>query len=170
MPIILRKIRKPKWYDVPWLSPGDTIADALGDLKTEDNKLSVWVIEDDESNLPLVATALVAHVFEHVQHFDYALLELSAIEQQGWRMEANTGKTPCDAANKYHRDIVQLSAQDVMQIARIVKNHARRERIPEWQVGKLLDEAVRESSLDTLRMKPGLLPSLEKNRSKWAGR
>jgi hypothetical protein len=43
--LVLRKIRKSKWYksgSVPWLEEGDLRADALSDLATKGNKLSVY--------------------------------------------------------------------------------------------------------------------------------
>ncbi len=45
MPLFLRKIRKAKWYKIngaAWLPAGEFQADALSDLGTKDNTLSVW--------------------------------------------------------------------------------------------------------------------------------
>jgi hypothetical protein len=44
VPFFLSKIRKSKWYkhnDVPWLAEGELQADALGDLATNANALSL---------------------------------------------------------------------------------------------------------------------------------
>ena len=60
MPCILRQIRKAKWYkhpNVPWLNEGELQADALADLITKDNTLSVWMLED-ETFVERAATAL----------------------------------------------------------------------------------------------------------------
>jgi hypothetical protein len=66
MPLMLRKIRKARWYqhnqaDFPWLLDEDIPADPLGDLVTNDNELSVWQINDDKSNLHRIAAALAAN-------------------------------------------------------------------------------------------------------------
>lgn len=50
MALVLRKIRKSKWYksgSVPWLEEGDLRADALSDLATKGNKLSVYLVDGD---------------------------------------------------------------------------------------------------------------------------
>jgi hypothetical protein len=78
MPLILRKIRKARWYqydrsDFPWLLEEDIPADPLGDLATNDNELSVWQINDDKSNLPRVAAALAANC-DDISNLDYALI------------------------------------------------------------------------------------------------
>lgn len=62
MPLILRKIEKGRWNSdpqaVPWLPPGEVQAQALLDLAPKDNGLSVWLIEEDRSNLDRVVAAL----------------------------------------------------------------------------------------------------------------
>jgi hypothetical protein len=72
MPFILRTIRKDRWYrieDVPWLEEGDIHADPLADLNTKANELSVWLIEDDRSNLNRVVSALAA-TRTHISNLD----------------------------------------------------------------------------------------------------
>ena len=54
MPFLLRKVHKAWWLPdghEEWLSPGHAQGDSLGDLETDDNILSFWVIDDTRSNL-----------------------------------------------------------------------------------------------------------------------
>ena len=84
MPFVLRKIRKSKWWKhpgVPWLAHSDLQADALGDLQTSSNQLSVYHIEDDKSNLEQIVTALAASR-DTIANLDYALLDLQIVTDQ----------------------------------------------------------------------------------------
>jgi len=81
VPFVLRKIRKAKWYkheNVPWLKVDELQADVLGDLYTENNALSVWLVTNDKSNLQRVAASLAANC-EHLSNLDYALLNVELI-------------------------------------------------------------------------------------------
>jgi hypothetical protein len=81
VPFVLRKIRKAKWYKhqkVAWLKAGELQADAIGDLYTENNALSMWLVTDDKSNLQRVAAALAANC-EYLGNLDYALLKVELI-------------------------------------------------------------------------------------------
>jgi hypothetical protein len=63
VPFIFRSIRKAKWdrhAGVPWLDEGELQADALTDLKTNNNTLSVYVLEN-ETFIERTATALAAN-------------------------------------------------------------------------------------------------------------
>lgn len=71
----LRKIRRNRWYDsIPWLQPGDIQADALGDITTSDNQLSVWLVDNDRSHLEQIVAALTANC-EFISNFDYVIFQ-----------------------------------------------------------------------------------------------
>ena len=74
MAFLLRKIRKPRWYkqDLPWVAANDIQPDPLGDLTTSENKLSVWYVKDDKSNLDQVLAAIAASSGS-LSNLDYAL-------------------------------------------------------------------------------------------------
>jgi len=76
MPLYLLMINKRKWdrLNVPWLKPNQIQADPLGDLRINEGALSVWHIEDDESNLDLVIAALVA-TRQNFDKFEYGLFD-----------------------------------------------------------------------------------------------
>ncbi len=83
MGLVLRKIKKAKWYKheaIPWLKEGELQADALADLKTTDNNLSFWIVEDDRSNLDRIITALAANC-QYVTNIDFVLLKQSVFDK-----------------------------------------------------------------------------------------
>ena len=56
-------IKKRNWdrIPLPWLAENDLPADPIGDLKTSNNSLSLWHIEEDESNLERVVLGLIVN-------------------------------------------------------------------------------------------------------------
>lgn len=167
MPLALIRIAKAKWYRHSWLSREDVGADALTDLKTKGNTLSIWMIDDERSNLDQVVAALAAGRHK-LGHFDYALLDYALLEGAGLAMKRYPGTTRDREANDYHVDIVQLTARDIGQLAEWIAQSPDRTRVPEWEVGSLLDEAVAHGRIDGAEMDGTLVLDLNKKRSSWA--
>jgi hypothetical protein len=157
--LLLRKIRKLRWIPKPTVgarSKSGLQADALGDLGTIGNTLSVWLIDDDEGNLNLVVSACAA-TRDCLANFDFALLSLDLIGAEGFVLRTIPGETPAPDANGYHRDLVELSAQDVSQLAELIFTKAETRRIPEKMIGHLLQTAMANGRLEADKVKPWIL-------------
>jgi len=157
VPFILRKIRKSKWYKhegIPWLAEDGLQADALGDLQTSDNSLSVWKVKDDKSNLKRIITALAANG-EHISNFDYALFDIQSLLQLNIQTGNLKGNTPDKEANVWHLDLIQLSAQNLMDLARKIMN-AERERILEKDILRSIQKGVALGQIDITKLKSGV--------------
>jgi hypothetical protein len=155
VPFLLRAIRKAKWYrnpDLPWLSEGELQADALYDLKTDNNILSVWHILDDHSNKEQIITALAA-TRQHPVQFDYFLLEEQYPRELNIKIVEIPGDSPDQGINSWHRDLIELSAEKLMQLARAIQLHAQRERIPHSNVRRLLAQALLSGRHDPTKTK-----------------
>ena len=142
---VLRTISKSKWYKtqaVCWLPEGALQADALNDIQTKGNKLSVWRIDAARSNLRRVIVALAANR-QYITNFDYVLLKKSTLSALGIRIEVSPeeGKTPDDGANASHCDIVELSLEKLLRLVQVIKE-ADHERIPEKEIRQQLLEAL----------------------------
>lgn len=113
MPLVLRTIRQSRWLEdsFPWLEEGDAPADPLGDLATQDNELSVWIIDDEKSNLNQVVAAMAA-TRGHLSNLDFALFDLRFLSELNIKIAITTGGTPDKEVNTWHRDLVKLSAQN----------------------------------------------------------
>jgi hypothetical protein len=96
---LLRKITKAKWLDPDWLPPGELPGDALVDLRTQNNELSVWRIEPDNRNLDDVIAALASNKTGHVDKFDYVLLDDAVVERLGIDCVKRDGDSPHGDAN-----------------------------------------------------------------------
>jgi len=155
MPIILRTIRKAKWYrneGVSWLPGGQIQADALSDLSTNENKLSVWEISENRADLEKVITALAA-TKHHVSNVDYAILEKSFLTQISIIFEKHDGGTPYEAVNSLHCHLLELTAHKIYEVARGISEWGERKRIPQDQVLDLLKDAVKSRQIQMEKLK-----------------
>ena len=165
MPFVLRKIRKAKWHKLAGASgPGeDEIqADALWDLKTEDNQLSVWNVEDDQSNLDLVLTAVAANC-QFIANVDYVLIDQRILTGLNIQFIQTNGNSPYQAANKWHCDLLDLSAGRLLELAKeIYKNSDSKMRKGDKEVKQLLVSAVTSHHIDTTSLHHELQRQIEK--------
>ncbi|MGE5443847.1 MAG: hypothetical protein ACM3SR_04500 [Ignavibacteriales bacterium] len=157
MPFFLRKIRKSKWYrhnDVPWLAEGELQADALRDLLTSSNQLSVWHIEDDRSNLERTIAALAANVTDN-SNFDYALFDQQIVYEIGIKVESKKtkGASPDEEVNSWHCDLIELSASKLRELAKAIQTKAEIERIQVQDVIQLVAESISSGRIDRTKVK-----------------
>src|SRR5882672_947819 len=105
MPLLLRTVRENRWYKseaAPWLETGDVPADPLGDLATSQNRLSVWEVADDRSNVERIVRA-VAIGRDKIAAMGYVLFDSELLPAVGIRTEVEGGGTADEAANAWHR-------------------------------------------------------------------
>jgi hypothetical protein len=161
--LFLRKIRFNKWYpreEYPWLRDGELQADPIGDLATSRGNLSVWCMEDSESNLDRIITALAANC-DSLAALDYILFSDEILSRLGIEIERSEATTPDEGVNRWHRDLVRLSAQKLVKLATaIVDNMDNLEpkRVPKNHIRRLISEAVDSGRI----LKKDLKPSLRK--------
>lgn len=148
MPLLLRQIRRTRWYQAAWLEKGKAQANALLDLKPEENKLSFWHIEDDKSNLNQVVAA-IGSGRDVPEHLDYVLFNQTSLAKARFRIEHTIGRSFHKGANEYwHCDTTELSAEDVAEIANIIMEHGTTTRIGKSKVNDLAREAVTSGVID----------------------
>ena len=165
-PRILIKITKSKWYKhegVSWLSQGELQADALRDLRTMNNALSVWYIEENGSNLKQVITALAA-TCDSIQNFDYALFDLGNLVEANIKVAEVHGVTPYSEANSWHRDLIELTVGKMSKLVGVIANKGETEtkRISVKDVAGLLVEALQSKKIDLASLKANMQIKLKK--------
>jgi hypothetical protein len=165
VPFILRKIRKAKWYRseaVTWLAEGDLQADALVDLSTKGNRLSVYLIDDDLTNLGLIVAALAANC-DFISDFDYALLPQGALSELNIRFEKLPGDTPDAEVNRCHLDLIELTSSKIFALANTIGTSSERKRILSKRVLELVVQSVVSGRIEytNLKLKPDQLAKVE---------
>lgn len=146
MSAFLRKVQnKNRWMgveDLAWLPSDDVEADLLADLKTQENELSIWHIEDDRSNLERVLAALAAGC-KALDRLDYLLFDSQALDSLGIEYRKSAGDS-CDPElnEKFHFDAVRLSGRILVGLARGMKDGAEKARVQASRVKALISWAV----------------------------
>jgi hypothetical protein len=152
----LRKIRKSKWYkneNPPWLNPDEIQADALVDIGTQSNELSVYYVDDQKTCLDQVAVAL-ALLCNYVSNLDYVLIREDDLDDARIKVRPspNHGQTPDDIVNSQHCDIYEVSAQKLLALAAIIKN-SEIGRITEPNLRRKAARALFEKRMDRTKIR-----------------
>ena len=160
MALILRKLdSKASFYQPDWLRNGDTQADALSNLRTKGNQLSVWLIDDDRSNLDRVLAALAAGR-DRVEKLDYAVVDRRVLDSHGIRAVKADGQSPDGGANqRWHQDLALLSGSQLVALA--VSMRGGLSRKPKSKVRTLIVESIRSGFVAKDSLKSTLLESLD---------
>lgn len=149
--LVLRQIRKAKWYkheNVPWLAESELQADALGDLHTTHNELSVWYVEDNRSNFERIVAALAANR-DRISNFDYALFRQEHLSEINIKVKHTEGDSPDEEANAtWHYDLVELPASKLMELAKAIQANAEIGRFSEKQILQLVAQTVASGHVD----------------------
>lgn len=161
MPRFLRVTRRGRWEiypQIPWLPPGEIKADALRDLQTSGNVLSIYRA-DDESAVNRICLAIAA-TRQTVGALDYAVFDGNELPPIGIEPTPTTGETPDPEVNGLHYDLTMLTVEKVRQLARVVAD-GEHVRIPKKSIEISLRSALRSDSLDRNVIKSELLEKLE---------
>ena len=92
---------------------GDLQADALTDLKTTTNELTVWHVKEDKSNLDEIVTAL--QVDNDV--LDYVLVEIHILTKLDLSIEEKSEGISNNILRPWLRVIPNLSAAKLLELA-----------------------------------------------------
>jgi len=142
------------------MADGEVPADALTDLRANNNELSVWRVEPDGTNLNTVLAA-VASSRLRLDKLDYTLFDEASLPAIPIKCLASEGSTPHLIANAtVHRDLIELTVRRVARLAQEMML-LERVRVSEKRVKALLLEALASGALDRARIDAGLLGELE---------
>ena len=136
---------------------GDIQSDALLDLRTQDNALSVFRV-DEGAGIGRVVTALAA-TRENLSHLDYVVFDDAPLSSYGVRVVQRDGKTPDSEVNHIHYDVVNLTVLKLVQVAQTVSRY-KSERVPKTEVKSKLQQALENQWLDSEKLNNRLLNQL----------
>ena len=156
MPLYLIRINKRNWdRDVfaSWLGPNQVPADVYRDLRVTDGSLSVWHIEDDRSNLDRVITAL-ASTRDIFDVFDYGLFDQTLASSSGIKAVPSVGISPMPSANHWHRDLVELTVDNLALLIKAIFNVMEKGRISKHDIHTMISLAAQANQVDVSQLKP----------------
>jgi len=154
---LLRKIDKHRhWFKTDaqvQLDAGDVPADPLGDLRTSGNKLSVFQVDEDRSNIERIARALACGR-ERLDDVGYVLFDASVLEKASIELNLIDGKTLDSAVNKCHADLINLTGNKLVTLARHILLEGELDIIVKKRIFDLVREGVASKELpETVREK-----------------
>ena len=153
----LRVTRRSRWFNLDWVPEGEVQGDALSDLMTRGNCLSLYEIRH-QSDIIRVAVAFAA-TRDFVANVDYVLLDRGALTSLGLRICKSAGGTPDQGVNSMHHDIVFLSSRKLSDLASVM-SQLQHTRIREKQVLTGIREGVLSGMLDRHAMKDRLVQKI----------
>ena len=115
---------------------------ALKDLEPQDNRLSVFLVNEDKSNLLRIVAAFAA-TRDRTAAFDYILMKLDELEKLGIHWKRTPAKTADDDVNASHLDLNDLSQSNLVDLAHAFISHADPVRVPEKDVKELIRQGLK---------------------------
>ena len=162
MQLALIKVNKTRWVKTgaAWLKPGDIEADPLADLKTTENKLSAWHIDEKQARLDQLLAALAANR-ETFDKLDYALFDKQIVTDLGIKAIDSLGGLPDPEVNNWHFDMVELSGATLVSLAKEIQNKAKMSRVTEPKAIELVKNFILRGRIDRKKLKNGLKDKIE---------
>ena len=137
--------------------------DIFKSLKTTEGKLSIFIIDNERSNLDRVIAALACGRTS-LDKFDYVLVPEEQIVGN-FKVCTTGGDTLDDVVNGLHRDIARLTAASVMDLAIVFRTYMNNmtRRSPST-VKQLINASISAGSLEKERIDENLRKKLEKKK------
>ena len=76
-------------------------------------------------------------------------------------MDESKGETPDEEVNAWHRDLVELSAQKIMGLAGVIRDHGRIDRILGKRIGHLIAQGITAENIDPTKVSERLLAKVQ---------
>jgi hypothetical protein len=149
MPLFLRNVRQNRWHNAgaaQWLANGDVPADPLGDLATSENRLSVWEVAVDRSNVERIVRA-IAVTRQKIADMGYVLFDSSVLATAGIDTVAEIGETPDEGANNWHRDLIELSGNKLVILTKLILESGESGTILKKRLEQLVTDGVEQKQL-----------------------
>lgn len=157
------------WWDVfrnaseGWLSATDIRGDALKSLRTADNELSIFVLDQiGPAELDRMFAAYAAQRVEP-DALDFAILDEADIEALNLKLSNELGVTPDALVNSWHRNISELSAGKIHDLAVCLQAKAVFCRRRKKDVIRLVKKALDAGYIDQALVKPKILAKVTSN-------
>ena len=163
MTTIFRKLsQKRHWDRPPWLGAGDSQADAAKCLRTEENKLSVFRLEDSDVQTERVVAAL-ALTRDNFAEVDVAIAPEKVLEACGIQHAKVPARTPDSEVNDWHLDLVELTVAKIAELATAIRTEGRIRRYYPADVRAAIQKSLRTDYIAVECIKPKLVQSLKRH-------
>jgi hypothetical protein len=149
MPKLLRKVKQNRWFKAdaaPLLAKGDVPADPLRDLSTTQNALSVFQVDEGDANVGRIARAL-ALGGQRIDDVGYVLFDSALLAEASIDLNPVDGNTDDPVVNKCHVDLVNLSGNKLVALARLILLEGESDTILKKRIVELVQEGIDSKEL-----------------------
>ena len=143
----VRKLEKAVWWDKEEGQALESLgADALKNVATDDNELSIYEVEED-AHLPLILAALSSRR-QHIKDAEYCLFDGAVLAEAGVKTKRTKGNTSCKLVNGLHYDLVDLTALSLTKFVLHAAHGGELDSIDKKQVLELIKSYVQSGEID----------------------
>lgn len=164
MAYLLRKLNNKRYWDKSphedeaWLVDEFARADALKNLLTTNNSLSMYRVDDPVSQVDRVLAALASTT--HLKNVDYAYLDESEVVNIGVKLHAVPGETPDEFVNTLHVNLVELTSERLSDLAKLSIKISTSKRLYVKKVKKLIKGNINNGYIDKDKVFEGVLEAV----------
>jgi hypothetical protein len=133
--------------DKMWLLDDEIPADPLSDLKTKNNTLSVYFINDDKADLTRCVSAY-ASARDKIVEIHCVIFDVRIVQELKIEIHQSEGNLSDEYVNKIHRNLIQLSSQKLVNLAIRIINENETYEFTRDQVYRLIHESLEKNWLD----------------------
>ena len=155
MPKVVRKIDHGKWMQRRILEGETPSADAITNcLKTTNNTLSLWAIDDDSEMDEAVLA--IGSQFNDLDAIDIVTIDTSSITRRGLSTNQCPGLTPYKRFEDRHLDVVGLDYASLGLMADVIIDSLRQgslKRIMREELKAIISKGVEEGKIEWADLK-----------------
>lgn len=157
MTFCVRRIDSRRLWDAPlpdegWLGDRELQADALRDLTTEENKLSIWEVDDESGASLSRILAAIAAGRQHLAKLDFVLFKFTVVGELDISFERAEGDTFDADVNARHLHLMQLTAGSLAEFGARIRSDGQIKRCPDKKVAQLIRESISQRFIDPTRL------------------
>ena len=145
MTMLARKISRGKWATKEYLPKNSVRADAVTDLKTTNDALSMWRCENDQDVDEVFLALATGTQNKGLDTMDVVVIPQKELEKAGLVSDARDGDTAVSDLKPRHVDLVRLDLEQLGQIAHMLADRVNRDEVcrrTEGQIKRLVRDAV----------------------------
>lgn len=165
MPFLVRKISRGKWPEE--ICTIDNIqGDAIADLKTSGNTLSLWMINStEELDLAVLALATASEK-ERIETINIVYIDEKILIENSFVIDDKvSGDTAMTKLENTHRDLCKITYGSLGILSKIIIEEIKNEHVKIYTrstLQKLLNVAYKEGRIDKTKCKDKLLSEIKK--------
>lgn len=123
--------------------------DVFADLRTSAGRLSVYLVTDVVTETKIVTAH--AGLRNELDHLEWAVIEGAELETLNLHVVPSLAPTPDQEVNRVHHDIVELSADGLHALAKVVAR-SRQGMVLAKTLKRLLGEGISSGVLDSTKI------------------